>query len=84
LNGEYDHYGLQKRVEILFRQHFEASELARLKITQRGKVVVLGGSIASQAVLQRLVHLAVGVDGAIRVETYGVSCDAETKPIARV
>jgi hypothetical protein len=84
LNGEYDHHGLQKRVETLFYQHFTALELARLKVSQRGKVVVLGGTIANQALLKRMVSLAMGVEGAIRVETYGVTCDAEVPSTAPV
>lgn len=80
LNGEYDYYGLQKRVEALFRQQFSASDLAHLKVKQRGRVVVLQGHVASQDILKRLVDLASEVEGAIRVETVWLTFGAEAEP----
>lgn len=77
LNGEYDHYGLQKRVEALYRKHFSFTDLPGLKISQRGRVVVLQGAVDNQALLQRLIDLAMEVDGCIRVETLLVTCEAE-------
>lgn len=77
LKGEYDYYGLQKRVEALFYQHFSSIDLAQLKVGQRGRVVVLQGRVAHRDMLQRLVELASEVEGTIRVETLWVTCDAE-------
>ena len=77
LNGEYDYFGLQKRVEAAFRQQFPAFELAYLTVAQRGRVVILQGHVASQEMLDRLADIASQVDGTICVETswvtYGVS-----------
>lgn len=77
LNGEYDYYGLQKRVEHLFRQHFSRTELAQLRVGQRGRVVVLQGRVASREMLQCLVDLASKVEGSIRVETTGMAFGPE-------
>lgn len=40
LNGEYDHSGLAKRVDRSFRQQFLPEELAKLTVSQRGRVVI--------------------------------------------
>lgn len=72
LDGKYDHCGLQKRVEAAFHECFEAAELAQLSISQRGRVVILQGNVASRDMLQRLVKIAERAEGAIRVEAYSV------------
>jgi hypothetical protein len=84
LNGEYDYYGLQKRVEALFHKHFVAAELAQLKVRQRGRVVVLQGHVKDHGMLQRLVELASQVEGAIRVESLWVTCDTEPHDLIAV
>lgn len=76
INGEYDHYGLQKRVEAQFKQQFDKADLARLIVSQRGRVVVLQGCVADEAMLHCLVEMAERVDGCIRVEARWVYCDA--------
>jgi hypothetical protein len=73
LTGDYDHYGLAKRVTLAFNQAFETSEMAKLRVTQRGAVVVVMGNIDSQRLLIRLVQVAMGVSGAVDVEVNGVS-----------
>jgi hypothetical protein len=73
LQGEYDHNGLAKRVELAFRQTFSPEEIARLKITQRGTVVMLVGCVASPRLLNRMVNVALSVDGAADVEVNGTS-----------
>jgi hypothetical protein len=75
MNGEYDYFGLQKRVEVAFRQQFSAVELACLTVTQRGRVVILQGHVASREMLDQLVDIASQVDGTIRVETSWVTYD---------
>ncbi len=72
LQGEYDYYGLQKRVEALLRQHLDPSVLAQLSVGQRGRVVTLQGTVDAPDTLKRIVNLAMTVDGAIRVETLSV------------
>jgi hypothetical protein len=77
LQGEYDYHGLQKRVEALFGQHFVPSELERLTVSQRGRVVILQGVVRDRAMLKRLVSLAKQVEGTYRVETNWVTYAAE-------
>ena len=69
LNGEYDHSGLAKRVNLAFRQNFSTLELQHLAVAQRGCVVILRGQVTRQ-IVSRLI--------AIAAATYG-TCDVETK-----
>lgn len=73
LRGEYDHQGLAKRVLLTFRQNFSAAEISDLRVTQRGAVVILRGTISSQRLLIRLVNLAMTVAGTADVEVNGAS-----------
>jgi hypothetical protein len=73
LNGEYDHSGLAKRVEQAFRQQFYVSELEHLRITQRGRVVILRGWVTDAMTLERLTQLALSISGTTAVETFGVA-----------
>ncbi|MGD1944219.1 MAG: hypothetical protein ACFB0G_23225 [Leptolyngbyaceae cyanobacterium] len=77
LNGEYDYFGLKKRVEAVFADQFTASELAQLSVTQRGRVVILQGVVPDAGVLRCLVDAASRVEGAIRVDTGWVTCATE-------
>jgi hypothetical protein len=72
LSGEYDYQGLSKRVALAFRQRFNSAEIANLKIRQRGSVVVLTGRVLNQSLLNRLVCVALKVEGATDVEILGV------------
>lgn len=72
LNGEYDHTGLAKRVWQAFRAEMPLPELEALRVTQRGKVVVLMGNLSEATVLERLSAIALTVEGAIDVETTGI------------
>jgi osmotically-inducible protein OsmY len=72
IQGEYDHEGLAKRVRLAFCDHLEAGDLDRLRITQRGRVVVLVGNVANQQTLTQLVDIALEVYGTAAVETHGV------------
>ncbi|NER79844.1 MAG: hypothetical protein F6K42_09730, partial [Leptolyngbya sp. SIO1D8] len=65
LDGQYDYYGLQKRVEVAFREGFDPQALDQLSINQRGRVVILHGRVASRDMLRRLVAIAERVEGAI-------------------
>jgi len=78
LNGEYDYYGLQKRVEAVFGRHFSLAELEHLTVSQRGRVVILQGVVRDRAMLKTLVDLANQVEGTYRVETGWVSCEADS------
>lgn len=72
LNGEYDHSGLAKRAMLAFQTHFSAQALQGLRVTQRGKVIILMGSILSIDLLEQLVSIAQEIEGAIDVETNGI------------
>jgi osmotically-inducible protein OsmY len=72
LSGEYDHCGLAKRVEQAFRQYLPEESLQRLRISQRGGVVVLSGDVATQEILTQLIDVARSLSGTFFVETTGV------------
>lgn len=72
LTGEYDHSGLAKRVLQAFQAEFSSEELDGVRVTQRGKIVVLLGSVADDHMLARLVWIALRAEGAIGVETTGI------------
>jgi hypothetical protein len=72
VDGEYDHSGLAKRVRLAFSEQFEAEDLDRLQVTQRGRVVVLMGNLSDQQTLTQLVDVALDVYGTATVETQGV------------
>ncbi|MEM1254449.1 MAG: BON domain-containing protein [Cyanobacteria bacterium P01_H01_bin.21] len=71
LNGEFDYYGLSKRVS--HRLSTKVDSLGHLKVRQRGRVVVLSGQLGSPYQLREVVNLAMSVDGVDEVETYGVA-----------
>ena len=73
LCGEYDHKGLAKRVSVALSQNFEPDEIKKLRVSQRGAVVLLIGEITNQRTLVKLVNVAMGVEGAAEVEVNGVS-----------
>ncbi|NJL20338.1 MAG: 2-dehydro-3-deoxygalactonokinase [Leptolyngbyaceae cyanobacterium SM1_3_5] len=73
LNGEYDHSGLAKRVSRLLNEQFQPAEVAHLRISQRGTVVVIVGKIASPRLMARLVSVVLDVRGAADVEINGDS-----------
>lgn len=73
LHGEYDHSGLAKRVSRLLSEQFEPAEVAHLRISQRGTVVVVVGKIANSRLMARLVSAALAVRGTADVEINGVS-----------
>lgn len=72
LNGEYDHSGLAKRVQLAFKQTFTPKQLQSLSVSQRGRVVVLKGQVA-ESLLHKLVEIAAKIHGATDVETYAVN-----------
>lgn len=79
LRGEYDHHGLAKRVVRQFQEIFGKDAIARLGIQQRGRVIILTGTVASEALLKRLVLAAMAVEGTATVELRGVVLDAEAE-----
>ncbi|MCU0523906.1 MAG: BON domain-containing protein [Elainella sp. Prado103] len=78
LSGEYDHQGLAKRVKLAFqelvlKQELSRSEIERLRVTQRGAVVVIVGFVPDQKLLIKLVNIAMAVSGTADVEVNGMS-----------
>lgn len=73
LQGEYDHQGLAKRVQLAFQQNCCDEQISHLRISQRGAVIVIVGTIPTQRLLIKLVNLAMATLGAGDVEVNGVS-----------
>ncbi|MEM8611516.1 MAG: phospholipid-binding protein [Cyanobacteria bacterium P01_H01_bin.105] len=72
LHGEFDYYGLSKRVSHCLSSHVDRA-LGRLKVRQRGRVVVLSGQLGSPHQLREVVNLALSIDGVDEVETRGIA-----------
>ncbi|MBD1913083.1 MULTISPECIES: hypothetical protein [unclassified Leptolyngbya] len=72
-NGEYDYYGLSKRVCIALNESFSSDEIRNLKVRQRGAMIVLLGNVQNRRLLSRIVQVAASVEGAVGVELNGVS-----------
>lgn len=69
LNGEYDQSGLAKRVALAFDEDSRFESIDRLWVAQTGSTVVLKGEVPSQDVLNQMVDVARGVNGASAVTT---------------
>jgi hypothetical protein len=80
LHGEYDHNGLAKRIEHLFREKVAPESLKSLRISQRGGVVVLIGQLSDHSLLEQLIQLAGSVTGTIAVEVHGIKLLDGTMP----
>ncbi|NET30824.1 MAG: BON domain-containing protein [Cyanothece sp. SIO1E1] len=76
LNGEYDHSGLAKRVKLAFNRAFGSTQIANLKVAQRGRVVILKGKVKNCQVLDRLTQVAMQVKGAADIETQSVRIES--------
>ncbi|HEY9734914.1 MAG TPA: phospholipid-binding protein [Trichocoleus sp.] len=72
VRGEYDHYGLAKRVWLNCCEAVGADAIANLSVKQRGSVVILHGQIQSQSLLEQLIQVAMQVEGTTNVEVRGV------------
>jgi osmotically-inducible protein OsmY len=67
LNGEYDQSGLAKRVALAFDEDGRFDDLNSIFVAQAGGTIVLKGQVPSQDILDELVEIAKGVNGAINV-----------------
>jgi len=72
-NGEYDYYGLSKRVRIALAEAFSSDAIRHLKVRQRGAMVVLLGNVSNRRLLAQIVQVSASVKGAVGVELNGVS-----------
>ena len=73
LHGEYDYYGLSKRVYRCLNTSNVDVTPGRLKVRQRGRVVVLSGHLISPNLLHRIIDLTLSVEGVDAVEAQGVA-----------
>jgi osmotically-inducible protein OsmY len=69
LNGEYDQSGLAKRVALAFDQDPDLDDIDTLWVAQTSSTVVLKGKAPNQQILNKMVSVARGVDGATDVDT---------------
>ncbi len=75
LNGEYDQSGLAKRVALAFDQDSQIDDIHTLWVAQTGSTVVLKGKVPSQDILNKIVSVARGVNGATNVDTSEVTVE---------
>ncbi|MBE9129834.1 MULTISPECIES: phospholipid-binding protein [unclassified Coleofasciculus] len=73
LNGEYDQSGLAKRVALAFDEDSQLDDIDTLYVAQTGSTVVLKGKVPNQQILDKMVGVAKGVQGATAVDTKQVS-----------
>ncbi len=69
LSGEYDQSGLAKRVALAFDEDSNLDDIDTLYVAQTGSTVVLKGTVPSQEILNKMVSVARGVNGATGVQT---------------
>jgi hypothetical protein len=72
LQGEYDHYGLAKRIQARFKQRLGRLAAADIAIKQRGGAIILSGRIANCTLLEELITLALQTEGTTQVEVFDV------------
>lgn len=73
LSGEYDQSGLAKRVALAFDEDAALTDVEGLWVAQTGSSVVLKGSVPSQEILDQMVAVASGVNGATDVNVDAVN-----------
>lgn len=75
LTGEYDQSGLAKRVTLAFDQDPMLDDIETLWVAQTGGIVVLKGKVPNPAILDRMVAVAMEVEGATSVDTAQVTIE---------
>lgn len=73
LDGQYDQSGLAKRVAYAFDQDAQLDDIETLWVAQSNNTVVLKGKVPDQNILNRMVTVAKGVNGAGSVDTSEVT-----------
>lgn len=73
LDGEFDESGMAKRVALAFDEDPALDDVDTLWVAQLSSKVVLKGKVPSQAILDKMVQVAGGVDGATEVDTSQVT-----------
>jgi osmotically-inducible protein OsmY len=69
LNGEFDQSGLAKRVAAAFDDDPAIDDIHTLYVAQTSGTVVLKGKVPSQDILNKMVAVAKGVNGATGVDS---------------
>jgi osmotically-inducible protein OsmY len=69
LDGEFDESGLAKRVTLAFDEDAQLDDVDTLWVAQTSGTVVLKGKVPSQAILDKMVQVAKGVEGTDAVDT---------------
>ncbi|MEM9087464.1 MAG: phospholipid-binding protein [Cyanobacteria bacterium P01_F01_bin.53] len=69
LDGNFDESGLAKRVTLAFDEDAQLDDIDTLWVAQTSATVVLKGKVPSQAILDKMVSVAKGVDGTDAVDT---------------
>ncbi|MBD1875633.1 hypothetical protein H6F75_19305 [Nodosilinea sp. FACHB-131] len=72
LNGEYDYYGLAKRIKTSFHGQVGREAVKQLTVKQRGSAVILSGQVDTLELLDQLVDLALHTEGTTHVEVHDV------------
>jgi hypothetical protein len=70
LNGEYDHYGLAKRVQASLHYYFGPDVTTRLLIQQRGSAILISGKVTNRSMAERLAQYILDIDGTTQVELH--------------
>lgn len=78
LQGEYDHYGLAKRIQAEFKERLGRVEAAKVSIKQRGGVIILSGQVDSHDRLDDLITIALRAEGTTHVEVCDIVISALT------
>ncbi|MGB3201302.1 MAG: hypothetical protein WBA99_10385, partial [Nodosilinea sp.] len=71
-SGEYDYYGLAKRIQLSFCDRVGRTAVRQLTVKQRGSAVILSGQVDTLNLLDQLVELALQSEGATHVEVHDV------------
>ncbi|HSM81896.1 MAG TPA: hypothetical protein VLS96_09425 [Nodosilinea sp.] len=72
LNGEYDYYGLAKRIKASFQERLGRAAALKLSVKQRGSAVILSGQVETLDLLDQLVTLALHAEGTTHVEVHDI------------
>jgi osmotically-inducible protein OsmY len=73
LNGEFDESGLAKRVALAFDNDPQIDDIDTVYVAQLSSKVVLKGKAPNQAIVDKMVSVASGVNGATEVDTSQVT-----------
>jgi hypothetical protein len=80
-SGDYDYYGLAKRVQASLQNQFGLDVTARLTIQQRGSAVLLSGKVTTWSIAEELAQFILTLEGATQVELHQLQV-TEGQPVA--